>query len=947
MVKSYLRYTTHQTIGVISYPSSNVALDESGRLALCGSSCGRVAVWNIKQSMLLGYFMPETSTFVGPAGLANLEVTFIRSSCGPQNEGRLAVGYNDGSVRIFPLSTSILTDLSTATLEPLVFRGHKGPICQLLFTADAQRLVSASRNGEIVLWDVENAAGLARLKGHADAVTQLEFIDSAKLATLFPTVDYFPANLLFLISSSKDKLMKVWNLESYFCQQTLVEHVTEVGAFLIHTKEQMMITGAQDSLLRLYKFVQDDQFVFKLAYYGSMDRGSAMLDKITEMHWTGPDSPYFIIAGQEKTFSLFKYYDSAEMKKVEARRRKRRAAKPADADSMDLELSPLIKPGDELRCVSTVRSQHKIRSVSPVHLAKDLCSVLVSTFDNMLETYRLGYKDAGAIEAGVSVANNGHRHGITRVVMSHNNELLATISRDAIKIWNASSGDCFRTFLTGELGEDIPSVIPTNITFSQDDRAIVVTSKEGHIVLLDVQTGDSLQFVSHAHSANIWAMDSGVNDIYVTGASDKMIHFWELDHDQESSTYSLSLVRSMQMPDDVLGLKISPNNQYLAVALLDSTVKVFYLDSLKFYLSLYGHKLPVTCLDFSFDSRLIATGSSDKNVKIWGLDFGDCHKSIFAHTEAVTAICFIPKTHYFFTAGKDKLIKYYDGDKFVQITKLTGHLSDVTSLAISKNGGFLLSSSNDKSVKIWERTDEQIFLEEEREKEADESLDASLMSRMDELAVDAGDAVEDLPTRDSRSLSSMHHSEKLYEILELVAEHKATQKEYSEALTRSSTAVIGEAPPKSSLLQAYELTYKSKWSPKASKSEEWLVLQVFKAIPSAEIEQTLILLPLNSVIQLLDVVLVWFQNSWMTVAACRLVVIILRLHGALLTQYPTFKSLLAAIRDKGLLDLKAHRDLVGRNICRAKLLLEDIASMSIEIPDVDAPEKRKADHPKD
>ncbi len=29
------------------------------------------------------------------------------------------------------------------------------------------------------------------------------------------------------------------------------------------------------------------------------------------------------------------------------------------------------------------------------------------------------------------------------------------------------------------------------------------------------------------------------------------------------------------------------------MALLDCTVKVFFLDSLKFFLSLYGHKLPV------------------------------------------------------------------------------------------------------------------------------------------------------------------------------------------------------------------------------------------------------------------------------------------------------------------------------------------------------------------
>lgn len=45
------------------------------------------------------------------------------------------------------------------------------------------------------------------------------------------------------------------------------------------------------------------------------------------------------------------------------------------------------------------------------------------------------------------------------------------------------------------------------------------------------------------------------------------------------------------MTDDILSVRYSPNGKLLAVALLDSTVKVFYQDSLKFFLSLYGHKV--------------------------------------------------------------------------------------------------------------------------------------------------------------------------------------------------------------------------------------------------------------------------------------------------------------------------------------------------------------------
>ena len=71
------------------------------------------------------------------------------------------------------------------------------------------------------------------------------------------------------------------------------------------------------------------------------------------------------------------------------------------------------------------------------------------------------------------------------------------------------------------------------------------------------------------------------------------------------------------------------------VAILDSTVKVFHDDSLKFFLSLYGHKLPVMSMDISDDGALLATGSADKTVKVWGLDFGDCHRSLLAHDDSI------------------------------------------------------------------------------------------------------------------------------------------------------------------------------------------------------------------------------------------------------------------------------------------------------------------------
>ena len=120
-----------------------------------------------------------------------------------------------------------------------------------------------------------------------------------------------------------------------------------------------------------------------------------------------------------------------------------------------------------------------------------------------------------------------------------------------------------------------------------------------------------------AHTATVWSIHVRADgQALVSGSADKDVKFWEfeskpVDKDnvscprlsqtlphfdtapQPRSTQLLSLVhvRTLKMTDDVLSVRYSPNGKFLAVALLDSTVKVFYQDTLKFFLSLYGHKV--------------------------------------------------------------------------------------------------------------------------------------------------------------------------------------------------------------------------------------------------------------------------------------------------------------------------------------------------------------------
>lgn len=222
------------------------------------------------------------------------------------------------------------------------------------------------------------------------------------------------------------------------------------------------------------------------------------------------------------------------------------------------------------------------------------------------------------------------------------------------------SGTCIRTIDSGQV---------LCATFLPGDKYIIVGTKEGNLELYDIGASSLVEKIQ-AHSGPIWSlcMQPDMKGL-VTGSADKEVKFFEFEissHEVEGQKLrhiTLVHMRTLKVSDDVLCVRFTADQRLIAVSLLDSTVKVFFTDTLKFFLNLYGHKLPVLCMDISSDNQLLVTCSADKNVKIWGLDFGDCHKSIFAHQESVMWVQFVPKTHYFFTAGKDHLVKYWDGDK--------------------------------------------------------------------------------------------------------------------------------------------------------------------------------------------------------------------------------------------------------------------------------------------
>ena len=473
----------------------------------------------------------------------------------------------------------------------------------------------------------------------------------------------------------------------------------EVWDFLL--VKDYIITGTSDSELRVFKLIYNDSFQNDLDPYlkrlkidendeesdnDEYDAGILKIERVGSLLRQGQDKVAHLVidpderliachGSNDNNVELFSVCSEEEVKKRLQKRAKkeRRKNNGSNSDTTTFELpSPTIQ--EEFRRMKVFKVSGKVKHID-LSFHKEVAEITIGTANNQIEVFKLDLNatDSKNVEfiKVKTFDTQGHRSDVRSLAFSSCNTAIASVSHESLKIWNRSSLNCIRT---------VPSGYGLCVLFVPGDRHVIVGTKKGSIQIFDLDKAEMTEEIHEAHNKEIWSMSLNPDKKgFVSASADQSVKFWSFEPLKgENGGWSVLHTRTLKLEEDVLSVKLSPDGRLIAVALMDSTVKVFFVDSLKFFLSLYGHKLPILALDICYDSTLIVTASADKNVKIWGLDFGDCHKSIFAHDDSVTAVKFVPNTHYFFTVSKDGLLKQWDADNFERIVTLKGHIGEVS-----------------------------------------------------------------------------------------------------------------------------------------------------------------------------------------------------------------------------------------------------------------------------
>lgn len=122
----------------------------------------------------------------------------------------------------------------------------------------------------------------------------------------------------------------------------------------------------------------------------------------------------------------------------------------------------------------------------------------------------------------------------------------------------------------------------------------------------------------------------------------------------------------------------------------------------KFEKTIAGHKLGISDVAWSSDSRLLVSASDDKTLKLWELSTGKCLKTLKGHSNYVFCCNFNPQSNLIVSGSFDESVRIWDVRTGKCLKTLPAHSDPVSAVNFNRDGSLIVSSSYDGLCRIWD-----------------------------------------------------------------------------------------------------------------------------------------------------------------------------------------------------------------------------------------------------
>jgi len=429
-------------------------------------------------------------------------------------------------------------------------------------------------------------------------------------------LDFHPEND-FLVSSSKDKTVKLWkiDIDTNECYYTLQDSTSSI----YFTLDDRIVTVDRDRVGQLWN--RDGSYNKQLT---QSELGSVIPQN--DRYFTEIDTPSGIqVLHRYRETPITLEGDRKSFNNVRLSPDGRTVVAVSDGNILNFWDSD----GQFIRSANS-----STKAISRLIFSSDSQRLISSQLDNS------NLIDLWSTDGRLLKTIDDHENNISRVIFSPDSQIFVSIDRGGVaKLWNLN-GQLIKT-----LGEDIEEIIHsdgiTSVVFSPDSQQFASMGKDNLINLWDrngnfIKTlrghNNTVETVIYSKdSSSLVSLSNQGNDRFSSEYKENStIGIWKSDGELEKTIQTSGVSR----------IYLIPGSKKIASVHQNNLINIWDLNGNQLA-TLRGHNDTITSLDFSPDGKFIMSGSEDTTVKLWDLE-GKTSTTFRGHEDGIDRVAFTP-----------------------------------------------------------------------------------------------------------------------------------------------------------------------------------------------------------------------------------------------------------------------------------------------------------------